>query len=188
VTDDYADTALDHPSVGRAVAVRMLDLTAPTDPPASPGHVTVFVAGYAGEALPTAVKDEVEESMMGEDRPLSVTVHVGDPTETDVTVAVTIRLETDADHDATVAAVQAAIAGFLDPATYDYDGDAPGRWRPPATTAERTITNYDIAAVLDDVVGVGRVVSVTVNGGASVALSGWAPLPNLTAPAAVTVL
>jgi hypothetical protein len=188
VTDDYADTALDHPSVARAVAVRLLNLDAPTDPPVAGGHVSVFIASSTGGALPTAVKDAVRESMMGEDRPLAVFVHVGDPTYTNLTIAVQIRLALGADHDATVAAVQAAIASAYDPARYGLDDDAPGRWRPPGSTAERTITAYDVAAVIDDVTGVGRVVSVTVNGGASATLGGWAPLPQMTAPATVVVL
>ena len=188
VTDDYADTALDHPSVGRAVAVRLLDLDNPTDPPAAGGHVTVFIADASGLDLPQSVKDEVEASMMGEDRPLAVTVHVGDPERTDITIAVSIRLALGADHDATVAAVQAAIDAAYDPAGYGLDEDAPGHWRVPATTAERTINEYDVAVIVRDVEGVDRVEDVTINGGAEVTLSGWAPLPNLTAPATVTVL
>lgn len=188
ITDDYADTAIDHASVGRAVAVRLLDLTAPTDPPAAAGHVSVFIASPTGAVLPQTVKDEVRDLMMGEDRPLSVTVHVGDPEYTNLTIAVEIRLALGADHDATIAAVQDAIAAAYNQATYGLDEDAPGRWRPPGTAAERTITSYDVASVIDDVEGVGRVVSVTVNGGASVSLTGWAPLPVLTAPATVTVL
>lgn len=188
VTDDYADTALDHPNVAAALAVRLLDLDAPTDPPAAGGHVTVFVRGFAGEALSAPIKDEVEALMMGEDRPLSVTVHIGDPTTTNITIAVSIRLALGADHDATVAAVQAAIDAAFDPARYGIDDDAPGRWRAPGTTAERTVTAYDVAAIIDDLDGVDRVAAVTVNGGASAVLNGWAPLPNLTAPATVTVL
>jgi hypothetical protein len=188
VTDDYADTALDHPSVGRAVAVRLLDLANPTTPPAAGGHVTVFVAGYAGENLSQPIKDEVTASMMGTDRPLAVTVHVGDPTRTAVTVAVSIRLALGADNPATVQAVKDAVAAAFAPAAYGLDPDAPGRWRVPATTAARTINTFDIAAIVDDVEGVGRVEAITINGGASVTLTGWAPLPNLTAPATVTVV
>jgi hypothetical protein len=187
VTDDYADTALDHPSVGRALAVRLLDLDNPTDPPAAGGHVTVFIAGYAGEDLPLAVADEVEESMMGEDRPSNVTVHVGSPTRTDVTIAVQIRLAADADHDATVAAVEGAIEAAYDPARFQLDEDAPGRWRAPRTVEERVINRYDVVSVIDDIPGLGRIENVTVNGGSQVTLDGWAPLPNLTS-VTVTVL
>lgn len=180
VTDDYADTAIDHPSVGRAVAVRLLNLDAPTDPPAAAGHVTVFIAGFAGEDLPLAVKDEVADSMIGDDRPLSVTVHVGNPTRTNVTIAVIITLEEGADNPATVAAVEDAITAAFSPAVYGLDSNAPGRWQPPVTTAEREINRYDVVSVIDDIDGVAKITNVTVNGGASVSLTGWAPLPNLT--------
>jgi hypothetical protein len=188
VTDDYADTAVDHPNVAAAIAVRLLNLDAPTDPPAAGGHVTVFGKGFAGEVLPQGVKDEVIDSMMGEDRPLAVTVHFGDPTYTDLTIAVDMRLAPGADHDATVAAVQDAIAGTYNPASYGLDENAPGRWRAPRSVEERTINDYDVAAVIDDVFGVARIEDVTINGVRSVTLNGWAPLPVLTAPATVTVL
>ena len=189
VTDDYADAALDVPGVARAVAVRLLDLTAPTSPPSSQGHVTVYVADEAGNACSQAIKDEVLAEMMGTDRPLSVTVHVGDPTYTNITaVAVSFRLEVGADHDATIAAVTDALTSYLSKATYGLDDTAPGRWRPPLTTVERTITNYDIAGAVDDVVGVKSVTAASINGGASVQLTGWAALPNLTATPAVTVV
>jgi hypothetical protein len=147
----------------------------------------VFIAGYAGEDLPLAVADEVEESMMGEDRPSNVTVHVGSPTRTDVTIAVQIRLAADADHDATVAAVEGAIEAAYDPARFQLDEDAPGRWRAPRTVEERVINRYDVVSVIDDIPGLGRIENVTVNGGSQVTLDGWAPLPNLTS-VTVTVL
>lgn len=188
ITDDYADTAIDHPSVARAVAVRLLDADAPTDPPDSPGHVTVYVADEAGGDLSEETRLEVRDSMRGEDRPLAVTVHVLNPTRTDVTIALDVRLAADADEAATVAAVQDAIAAAFGPARYGLDETAAGRWRAPRTDAERTINAYDVAAAVDDIPGVAKIEAVTVNGGASVTLTGWAPLPNLTAPAAVTVL
>lgn len=188
ITDDYADTAIDHPSVARAVAVRLLDADNPTDPPSSPGHVTIYVADVAGDDESTTVLNEVRDSMLGDDRPQAVTVHVRNPTRTDVTIAVEVRLLADADEAATVAAIQDAIATAFGPATYGLDETAPGRWRAPRTDAERTINAYDVSATIDDIFGVAKIESVTVNGGDSVTLAGWAPLPNLTAPATVTVL
>lgn len=188
ITDDYADTALDHPSVGRAMAVRQLDLTAPTTPPASPGHVTIYVADEAGQDLSTTIKDEVRDMMQATDRPLGVTVHVGNPTRTNLTIAVSVRLETGADSPATVAAIQDAVAAVYDPASYGLDPDAPGSWRAPRTTAEATVNEYDVAALIDDLPGIAKIEAVTINGGASAVLAGWAPLPVLTGPVAVTVL
>jgi hypothetical protein len=186
VTDDYADTAIDNPAVGSAVAVRLLDLTAPTDPPAAEGHVTVFTRDTLGNNNDAATKEAVRLSMMGDDRPLAVTVHMGDPQRTDVTIVIDARYT--ADVDATTAAIQDAITTAYDPATYGFDEDAPGRWRVPVSTAERTINDYDVAALIDDIDGLSKIESITINGGASVALAGWAPLPNLTAPPTVNVL
>lgn len=188
ITDDYADTALDNPSVGSAVAVRLLDLTAPTDPPAAAGHVTVFIRDVSGADNSAEVKEEVRLSMMGDDRPLAVTVHVGNATRTNLTIEVSVRLEADADVDATTTAIQDAIAAAYDQSTYGIDDDAPGRWRVPRTAAERTINEYDVTAVIDDIDGIAKIEAVLVNGGASVVLGGWAPLPNLTAPATVNIL
>ena len=184
VTDDYADTALDNPSVGAAMAVRLLDLTAPTDPPAAAGHVSVFLRTPAGGNTDAATKEAVRLSMMGDDRPLAVTVHVGDPTRTNFRVATSVRLATGADVSATVEAIKDAIRCEYDPATYAIDETVAGRWRAPRTTAERTVNAYDVTAIIDDTTGLAKIEDVTVNGGASVVLAGWAPLPNLVGVAA----
>lgn len=180
ITDDYADTALDNPAIGSAVAVRLLNFDAPTDPPAAPGHVTVFTRDVAGNNNSADVKEEVRLSMMGDDRPLAVTVHMGDPTRTDVAIVIDVRYTALADVPATTQAIEDAVTAAYDPATYGFDEDAPGRWRVPTSTAERTINAYDVAALIDDIEGLEKIENVTVNGGASVTLDGWAPLPNLT--------
>lgn len=188
--DDYADTALDHASVARAVAVRLLDLTNPPpagQDPSSAGHVSVFIADDAGNALSSTVKLAVGDLMLGEDRPLAVTVHVGDPQYTDLTPAVSIRLDVGADQAIVTAAVQAALQDAYNPATYALDDTAAGRWRAPSSTAERTITHYDIAHIARNVDGVAAVSAATINGTSSVQLDGWAPLPRLTGPPQVTV-
>jgi len=187
ITDDYADTAIDNPSVDRAVAVRLLNAEVYPTTPNSPGHVTVFLEA-GGQPVSAAVKNEVIADMQGADRPLAVTVHAQDPTYTNLTLAVSIRLTLDADHDQTIADVQSALTAAYAPANFRLDENAPGRWRPPATTSERTVTAYDVAAACDDVTGVAAVTAATVNGGASVVMSGWAPLPNLTATPTVTVV
>lgn len=188
VTDDYADAALDVPGVARAVAVRLLNTEVYPATPASAGHVTVFLADADGNACSTTVKNEVIAEMMGTDRPLAVVVHVGDPTYTNITVAVSIRLEIGADYDATVQACKDALSAFFSKATYGLDDTQPGRWAAPKTTVERVITEYDVCAAVDDVAGVKAVTAATVNGAATVSLTGWAPLPNLTATPTVTVV
>lgn len=188
ITDDYADTAIDHPSVAAAVAVRLLNAEVYPATPASPGHVTVFTRDAAGNANTSGVKTEVIASMQGVDRPLGVTVHVQDPTYTALTLTVSIRVALDADIPTTTQAVKDALNLAFSKALFALDDDAPGRWRAPTTTSERTITAYDVAAVVTDVEGVTAVTAATVNGGASVVMSGWAPLPNLTGDPTVTVV
>jgi hypothetical protein len=181
VTDDYAEKALDHPSVAAAMAVRLLNDEVYPGPPASAGHVHLFTRDAAGQPNVTAVQDELLAMMQGEDRPLAVTVHAGDPTYTPFAIDVTVRLSAGADEPATVTLVEAALVAAYDPAVYGIDSDAPGRWRPPVTTADRTISQYDVAAVIDDLEGVEGVVDVEIEGVASIELDGWAPLPDLTA-------
>lgn len=188
LTDDYADTALDVAGVYRAVAVRLLNAEVYPATPASPGHVTIFGVDSAGNALSAGTKAAIIAAMQGTDRPQSVTVHTQDPTVTNLTIAVTIRLEIGADQPSTVAAVQAALNTAYSKANWGFDADVAGKWRAPTTTSERTITTFDVAAVIDDVAGVDAVTVVTINGGSSVTMSGWAPLPNLTGTPTVTVV
>ena len=189
--DDYAAIPLDHPAVARCLAVRLLDPADPpagSDPPDSQGHVTVFPVDVEGEPSSAPVKAEVIELLEGVDRPLAVTVHAESPTYTSLTLAVSIRLEVDADPDLTVAAVEAALEAAYDPAQFGRDERAPGLWRGPTSTAERTVWHYDVAHVADGVYGVAGVTAATVNGGASVLMTGWAPLPDLTGTPVVTVV
>lgn len=188
LTDDYADTALDTPGVARAMAVRLLNAETYPTTPASAGHVTVFGVDSTGSALTSPIKTAVVASMQGSNRPQAVTVHAADPTYNNLTITASIRLVLGADQTATVAAVQAALNTAFSKASWGADPDAPGGWRPPTTTNERTISTFDVAAVIDDIDGVAAVTAVTVNGGASLVLTGYAPLPNLTGTPAITVV
>lgn len=188
--DDYAALALDHPSVARCLAVKLLDPDNPPAPgadPSSGGHITVFPIDAAGQPVSPAVALEVQALLEGGDRPLAVTVHVEAPEYTPLTPAVEIRLEVGADEPTTIAAVQAAITAYSDKANWGLDETAPGRWRGPVSEVDRPVRHYDIAHVADNVFGVAGVVSATVNGGDEVELTGWAPLPDLTGPPVVTV-
>lgn len=188
ITDDYADACIDHPSVERAVAIRLLNAETYPTTPNSPGHVTVFMVDAAGQPVAAGVKTEVLASMATTDRPLAVTVHTQDPTYTALTITASIRLELGADNPATVAAVQAALVAAFEPTNFGRDDTAPGRWRTPTTTGERTITTFDVVSVIDDVDGVAAVTAATVNGGSSVTMGGWVPLPDLTGTPAITVV
>lgn len=188
ITDDYADAALDVAGVDRAVAVRLLNAETYPTTPASTGHVTIFGVDSAGNNLAAGVKTAIVAAMQGTDRPQSVTVHTADPTSNSLTITASIRLDVGADQPSTVAAVQAALNAAYAKSTWGRDDSKPGKWRTPTTTSERTITTFDVAAIIDDIPGVNAVTAVTVNGGASLVMTGYVPLPSLTGTPAITVV
>lgn len=179
--DDYAAIALDHPAAARCMAINLLDLGAGSgsgdDEEDAGGHISVFPIDATGQPVAGAAPAEISALLSGDERPLNVTVHVGAPTYTTIAVAIEYRLEPDALEDVVSPAVTAAIEELLSPATWGYDAEAPGLWRAPQITADRAVTAFDVAHAADSVPGVAGVTTCTVNGGASVAMSGWAPLP-----------
>jgi hypothetical protein len=188
VTDDYADAALDHPSVAAALAVRHLNNEAYPGPPASEGYVKLFLRGPTGLGVPSGVKAEVIEMMAGADRPLGVTVTVGDPELVSINITVSVRLKIGTDEAAAVEAVQAAITNAYNPAGYAFDPSYPGNWKPPTTFVDRLITQFDVAALIDDLEGVDKVTDVSINGDTDVSLTGWAPLPVMNVDPVVLVV
>lgn len=181
--DDFAAAALDVPGVARAVAINLLD---PASPPAagvapsSVGHITVVPIDAAGQPVAGAALAALAATYTTDDRPLAVQVHIGTPTYTDVAVHVELRFTDDADQAAVVAAVEQAIADYLDPATWNLDENVGGRWRPVTNDLDRPVREYDIATIAGNVEGVAGVTLVTLNGADVVDLPGWAPLPNAT--------
>lgn len=191
--DDYAAIALDVAGVERAIAVNLLDPANPPageDPPASGGHITVYPIDEDGDPVAQPVADAVEALLMGDERPLNVTVHVAEPTYTEVDVDVEVRLEADASEVEMEPLIAAAIAEHLSPATWARDDDAPGRWRQPPTASDLQVRDYEIAYVVRSVPGVERVLSLTVDEaggstpGPTLDLDGFAPLPR---PGTITV-
>lgn len=179
--DDYAAIALDVPGVARALAVNLLDPgnpPAPGDPPEAGGHLTVFAVDEAGEPVASPVAAEVEALLMGAERPLNVTVHVDDPTYTEIDVAVEVRLAEGATEEEMEPLIAAAVAEHLSPATWARDEGAPGLWRMPPGLSDLSAHDYEVAHVVRLVPGVDRVLSVTLDGGAVVNLAGFAPLPR----------
>lgn len=180
--DDFAALALDHPSVARALAVNLLD---PANPPAYPtvpstaGHVTVYPVDSAGQPLSAGVMGEVL-AMLAANRVLNVAVHVEAPTLVAVNVVASVWPR---DGYTAADAIQGATTGiqaFLAPALWGRDSEAPGLWSSPDLAAERVVTSLMVAAAAKNASpAVGGVAAVTVNGGSSVALPGWAVLPQL---------
>lgn len=179
---DFAAITLDHPAAARCVAVNLLDLGAGSgsgdDEDGSPGHISVFPIDANGGPVTGSAPAEILALLSGDERPLNVTVHVGEPEYTTVNVELEYRLEPDATEEVVAPAIAAAIQAYLSPATWALDESTPGRWRAPVSAADRTITAFDVAHVADSVPGVNGVTDCEVNAGAVVFLSGWAPLPQ----------
>lgn len=179
---DYAALALDQPEYVTALALNRYDPASPgTD---SPGHMTIVGRNDAGDAVSPANKSGLVAFFASIEMPLSVTVHAADVAYVNVTVAITVKAAADADPATVETNVQAAITALLDKASFDVDEKEPGRWSKIRSTE---VTVFDIAAAVDDLAGVVKVTSVTINGGDSVALPAPVSLPNLTAPPTVTV-
>ncbi len=180
-TDDYAGLALDHPSVGRALAVNLFDATDPPTWPAAPaagGHVTIFVVDDTGQALSGPLMADVLEHLDTPGRVNNVVVHVAAPTYVEVDVAVSVWPADGFDEGDIVDAAQAAAQEYVSPGRWARDDAAPGLWLPPELAAERRVTAIGVAHAVASVRGVGGVATCTVNGGASVDLAGWAVLPT----------
>ena len=179
-TQDFAGAALDHPLVARAMAVNLLDPVTTTYPGVldDEGHITVFPVTAQGTALVAGDKATLLTALAAGDGPLNVSVHVADPTVTVVDVGVTVQAAPGVAAAGLAAAVQAAVSRLLDPAVWGFDRATPGRWRAPATAEDRTVRDYDVAAVAASVPGVVGVDACTLNGGRTVVMSGWAPLPK----------
>lgn len=181
--DDYAAAALDVPEVDRAVAVNLLDPASPPGvgaDPSSVGHITIFPINASGQPLTGPPLATLIASYNTADRPLGVQVHIGEPTYTDLAVHVELRFSDDADPDAVITGVEAAVTDYLNPATWGLNEDLGGRWHLPTQEIDRPLREYDISAVAQSVDGVAGVVLVTINGGDEADMPGWAPLPNLT--------
>jgi uncharacterized phage protein gp47/JayE len=143
----FEAAALENPNVARVVAVDNTDPgTAGTGD--DPGHITVAVLGEGGAALSSGTKLEIEEELEAAALAL-LQVHVVDITITTVTMSIQIHLSDSSDPTATTAAVQAAVADYLDPLTW---------------SSGTTVRRNEIIALVDRVEGVDWVGTVTITG------------------------
>lgn len=155
----FESAALEVAGLGRA---KCLDLTDPTADPQSPvlGHVTVGVLGANGGLTDQGTKDSVLQALVSRSQ-AGLTVHVVDPTITEVDVTVHVTA-TEGFTAATVQAnVASAVAAFLSPVTWD--------WSP-------VVHPNDLISIAAQATGVRRVVSVTPTGDTS--LPGTLPLAD----------
>lgn len=162
--DQFEAATLTRTEVGRVFTVNNWNASTGT---ASTGHVSVAVTDVAGLSLSPDQKDEIQEDLQAQVI-ASLTVHVIDPTYTPVNITASVEAQPGTNHAEVEIAVIAELTRRLDPLRWDW-------WN--------TITNLDIASWIDDVPGVGRVVSVP----DQVTLTGVAPLP-MPGDFAITVI
>lgn len=136
--------------------------------------VTVAVVDADGAPLDQATRDEVK-NLLESEREINFRVEVISPTYTVVNIAYTITVDTGYEPGAVVAAVDAAVEGFISPANWGGGDENPPVWR----TAEDVVRYLEVAAVIYSVNGVRALSSLTLNGAqVDVPLTGVAPLPD----------
>jgi uncharacterized phage protein gp47/JayE len=156
--DDYADFATDIDGVDRAIAVNRMDPANPLND--SLGHVTVYPVSAAGDPVGTTVSTAVEEYLNGIPRVMAALVHVADPTELLIDIAVTIRAAPGVNDAEARSAVIAALRSYLNKATWGLDRSALGGWRAPVSQ----VTIFGIAGAIDDLAELAEVTDVSLNG------------------------
>ena len=141
--------------------------------------VAVAAVDQNGNAVSSVVKNEID-TLLQANREVNFVVNVIDPHYTTINVVVTIHVLTGYDPAATDANVTTAIHSLLDPANWGLDPTYTDStaWQ---TWIETPTLYYNKAiTAISNTQGVGRVVSLTLNGGtADVAL---------TTPAALTTV
>lgn len=134
----------------------------------NPGHVTVAVLGAGGALMSAPAKAALLLVLQGLAQ-VDLTVHVADPTITNVAVdATVVRLAGYTDQEVQDA-LDEALGAYLDPLIWAWGG---------------TVYLNEVIALMDGVAGVDRVVegTVTLNGvAASLAIAGVAPLADYNA-------
>lgn len=170
IPTDFEVLARDVAGVERAVA---LDGYNPADQTSGNERmVAVAIVDEAGEALPSGVKDDVDELLQAQ-REATFVVNVIDPAYTTVDVTATAVAHAGFGLAAVDTAVEAALADFLSPAN----------WGQPPFGEERAwvhtsvVRIWEVLEAVQRVEGVNYVTALTVEGGTvDVNLTGAAPL------------
>ena len=177
---DFAIIAEDHPSVDRAVAIDGYNPVGGTFN--NERMVHVVVVDEDGAALGSGVKNEVDADLEAR-REVNFLVTVGDPTSNAIDVTVAGVALPGFDVTAVEAAVEGALADYLDPANWGRvtEGD-PGTGSGDWLNVDK-VRYLEVAEVVNRVEGFHYITSLSVEGGtADVTLTGVAPL---TAPGTI---
>lgn len=163
--------ALTQPGVFRARAVHAYDPAVGPDPGDNGGHTTVAVLDADGAPLSPAAKATLEAELIAK-ASADLTVHVVDPTVTAVAVTATVHVAAGNDPAIVQAAVENAIADYLDPRRWLWDG---------------VVRRNELIALIESVPGVDYLLAGhPVAPAADVALPGVAPLADAGAIAIAT--
>lgn len=140
--------------------------------------VDVIVADVNGNALASSVKTSVQTYLDGL-REVNFVVNVGDPNYTTIHVRWDVNMWTGNDATALASDINAAIQGFLNPATW---GVPPGG-DPTAWYNRPVVKVNDLISVVGNVLGVKDVNTLTIStdgvtfGTTDITMTGAAPLP-----------
>jgi uncharacterized phage protein gp47/JayE len=170
--NDFAVMARQIAGVARATAIDLYN--ADTDEDDVPRCVTVVVAGPDGQPVSTETKDAVDALLQGR-REVNFLVFVIDPTYTTINVVFTFTPYPDFDGATVAASAEAAVAEFLNPATF---GAVP-YGEAPLWLLDTKVRYLEVAEAINRTEGVWYIDTLTVNGGTTdVALAGPGPLPD----------
>lgn len=161
---DFELWALNYPGVGRALAITT-----------AARAVSVYLTDAAGEIPSSPIKAAVLASFQ-DLKEVNTTVTMADPTYTTVPVAYTVKAYPGFDAVDLEARIDAAIAAFLDPASWGLPqptaGVAPSTW----VTDDRVRLNK-VIGLIEAVPGANYVTALTLNAvAADYVLSGTVPL------------
>lgn len=170
---DFAKLARRTPGVWRAYAVDNYNPANNTFN--NERMVAVAVVDQAGAAVSAGIKAAVDAQLQAQ-REINFIVNVMDPTYTNIAIATTVVALPGYDHVALKAAVEAAIAGYVNPGVWGGGDLNPPQWR----TTSGSVRMYELGTLINEVPGVDYITALTINGGVvDVALAGQAPLPIL---------
>lgn len=174
--NDFSVLALDVAGVGRATTVDGYDLAGNTFNNAR--EVTVYVTDSngldPGSTIKTAVSTYLESL-----REANFIVNCSAPNYLSTTVVYTAKAGAGVDHTQLLADVNAAITNFLSPQFWG----TPQVGESPSWVVKPYIYYLQLASVIQDVVGVDHVVSLTIDGSAadkSMTGSGPVSMPSLS--------
>lgn len=173
---DFALLSLEHPAVGRAVAI---DGYNPVGPLTGQSRtVTVVVADDDGHVLSTEAKAEVV-ALLKAMREVNFNVFAIDPTYTTINVTASVVPVSGYDAVTMQAEVADALRAYLSPANWGAPSEG-GQFGDPFPWTNQTKVRYlEITTVINNVSSVDYIVSCTVNGGtADITMTGVGPLPN----------